>query len=76
MLNSALRNPGLIDKSARPAASRARLMAFVFDAESEASLSSCLSHLPFPDATIKRGGIAPRSNTLLLKDRPKPSSST
>ena len=58
MLNSALRNPGLIDKSARPAASRARLMAFVFDAESEASLSSCLSHLPFPNATIKRGGIA------------------
>ena len=58
MLNNALRNPGPIDKPARPPASRARLMAFVADRQSEASLSSCLSHLPFPNTTIKRGGIA------------------
>jgi pilus assembly protein CpaE len=57
MLNGALRNPGPIDKPARPPASRAKLMAFVTDAQSEASLSSCLSHLSFPDTIIKRGGI-------------------
>ena len=33
-------------------------MAFVSDAQSEAVLHSCLSHLPIPNATIKRGGIA------------------
>lgn len=32
-------------------------MAFVWDAETEASLNSCLSHL-FPNAAIKRGGVA------------------
>ena len=58
MLNNALRNPGPIDKPARPPASRDRLMAFVADRESEASLISCLLHLPFPNTTIKRGGIA------------------
>ena len=43
--------------SARPPAGRERLMAFVCDGDTEASLSSCLSHLPFPNPTIKRGGI-------------------
>jgi pilus assembly protein CpaE len=33
-------------------------MAFVCDAETEASFKSCLSHLSFPNTTIKRGGIA------------------
>jgi pilus assembly protein CpaE len=32
-------------------------MAFVRDAETEASLNSCLSHLSLPNAAIKRGGI-------------------
>jgi len=32
-------------------------MAFVRDAETEASLNSCLSHLSLPDAAIRRGGI-------------------
>jgi pilus assembly protein CpaE len=32
-------------------------MAFVRDAETEASLNSCLSHLSLPIAAIKRGGI-------------------
>src|SRR5215831_10262653 len=57
MLNGALRNPGPIDKPARPPESRAKLMAFVTDAQSEASLSSCLAHLSLPDTIIKRGGI-------------------
>ena len=33
-------------------------MAFVADGQSEASLSACLSQLPFPSTTIRRGGIA------------------
>jgi pilus assembly protein CpaE len=32
-------------------------MAFVRDAETEASLNSCLSHLSLPNAAIRRGGI-------------------
>jgi pilus assembly protein CpaE len=32
-------------------------MAFVLDGQSEASINSCISHLAFPNATIKRGGI-------------------
>src|SRR5271166_5598350 len=39
-------------------AGRARLMAFIADAESKASLQACLSHLSFADATVRRGGIA------------------
>lgn len=33
-------------------------MAFVRDAQTEASLNSCLSHFSLSDASIKRGGIA------------------
>src|SRR5215475_7151253 len=58
MLNNALRNPWPIDKPARPPVSRERLMAFVADAQSEAFLMSCLSQLPFPNTTVRRGGIA------------------
>ena len=55
---SSLQSPAPIEKAARATAGRARLMAFVADGESEASLQNCLSQLSFPDATIKRGGIA------------------
>jgi pilus assembly protein CpaE len=58
MLKSPLQSPGPIEKAARAPASRIRLMAFVSDGQTEASLSACLSHLPFPDAAIKRGGVA------------------
>ena len=57
-LKSPLQNPRPIEGTARPPAGRARLMAFVCDGDTEASLASCLSHLPFPNPTIKRGGIA------------------
>jgi pilus assembly protein CpaE len=57
ILKSPLRNPGPIE-TARPSVRRVRLMAFVLDAQSEASLNACLSHLSFPNATIRRGGVA------------------
>src|SRR5207244_9428288 len=47
-----------IEKPVTPPASRVRLMAFVLDAESEASLSSCLAQLPIPRPMIRRGGLA------------------
>ena len=53
-LKSPLQTPGPIEK----AASRARLMAFVLDGESEALLSSCLAQLPVPPPMIRRGGLA------------------
>ena len=57
-LKSPLQTPGPIEKAVRQPASRLRLMAFVLDAESEASLSSCLAQLPLPSPMIRRGGIA------------------
>ena len=53
-----LKNPAPIERTAKPPAGRARLIAFVADGQSEASLSACLSHLPFPSTSIKSGGIA------------------
>jgi pilus assembly protein CpaE len=47
-----------IEKTDQLPAGRPRLMAFVADAESEASLQACLSHLSFADARVRRGGIA------------------
>lgn len=57
-LKSSLRSPGPIESSARTPVGRVRLMAFVSDGETKTSLNSCLSHLSFPNATIKRGGIS------------------
>jgi pilus assembly protein CpaE len=56
-LKSPLQTPGPIEKAVTPPASRVRLMAFVLDAESEASLSSCLAQLPVPSPMIRRGGL-------------------
>ena len=57
-LTSSLYSPAPIEKAVRATADRVRLMAFVANGESEASLQACLSQLSFPDATIKTGGIA------------------
>ena len=57
MLKSPLQSPAPIEKTARPPAGRARLMSFVLDGRSEASLNSCFSQLSISNATIKRGGI-------------------
>ena len=57
-LASSLHSPAPIEKAGRATADRVRLMAFVANGESEASLQACLSQLSFPDATIKTGGIA------------------
>lgn len=57
-LKSPLQTPGPIEKAVTPPASRVRLMAFVLDGESEASLSSCLAQLPIPSPMIRRGGLA------------------
>jgi pilus assembly protein CpaE len=58
LLESPLHSPALIEKAVRAAAGRVRLMAFVANRESEATLQACLTQLSFPDATIKSGGIA------------------
>lgn len=57
-LKSSLQSPRPIESVARPPAERVRLMAFVWDAETEASLNSSFSHISFPNVAIKRGGIA------------------
>jgi pilus assembly protein CpaE len=58
VLKSPLQSPAPIEKTTKPRAVRARLMAFVVDRVSEAALKACLPHLSFPNATIARGGIA------------------
>jgi pilus assembly protein CpaE len=58
MLKSPLQAPGPIEKATTPPEGRARLMVFVLDGQSEASLSSCLAQLSVPTPLIKRGGIA------------------
>jgi pilus assembly protein CpaE len=58
LLKSPLQSPAPIEKTTKPRAARARLMAFVVDGQSEASLRACLPNLSFPNATITRGGIA------------------
>jgi pilus assembly protein CpaE len=55
---SPLQSPRPIESTATAPVGRVRLMAFVWDGETEAALNSCLSHLSFPNAKIKRGGIA------------------
>jgi pilus assembly protein CpaE len=58
LLKSPLQSPAPIEKTTKPRAARSRLMAFVVDGQSEASLKACLPNLSFPNATITRGGIA------------------
>ena len=58
MLKSPLENPGPIEKATPPPASRARLIAFVLDGESETSLTSCLAQLAVAPPMIRRGGLA------------------
>ena len=53
-----LKSPAPIERAAKTSAGRARLIAFVADGQSKASLNACLSHLSFPGTTIKSGGIA------------------
>jgi pilus assembly protein CpaE len=55
---SPLQSAAPIEKTDQLPAGRPRLMAFAADAESEASLQACLSHLSLADATVRRGGIA------------------
>jgi pilus assembly protein CpaE len=57
MLKSPIQTPGPIGKSAAPP-SRVQLMAFVLDAQTEESLSSCLEQVSVPTAMIRRGGLA------------------
>ena len=56
-LKSPLQTPGPIEKPVTQPAGRARLMAFVLDGQSEASLSSYLEQLTV-SGTIRRGGLA------------------
>ena len=56
-LKSPLRPPGPIERPVTQPAGRVRLMAFVLDGQSEASLSSHLAQLSV-SGTIKRGGLA------------------
>jgi len=56
-LKSPLQTPGPIEKPVTQQAGRVRLMAFVLDGQSEASLSSCLAQLSV-SGTIRRGGLA------------------
>jgi hypothetical protein len=56
-LKSPLQPPGPIEKPVTQPAGRVRLMAFVLDGQSEASLSSYLAQLSV-SGTIKRGGLA------------------
>jgi pilus assembly protein CpaE len=58
LLKSPLQSPAPIEKTTKARAARARLMAFVVDGQSAASLKACLPNLSFPNATITRGGIA------------------
>jgi pilus assembly protein CpaE len=71
MLKSPLQSPAPIEKAARPAAGRVRLMAFVLDGRAEASLNSCLSHLAMPDTRIKRGGITAAIQYLAVERSPE-----
>jgi pilus assembly protein CpaE len=71
MLKSPLQSPAPIEKTARPAAGRVRLMSFVLDGRSEASLNSCFSHLSISNATIKRGGIARALEYLSVERSPE-----
>ena len=71
MLKSPLQSPAPIEKTARPPAGRVRLMSFVLDGRSEASLNSCFSQLSISNATIKRGGIARALEYLSVERSPE-----
>jgi pilus assembly protein CpaE len=70
-LKSPLHTPAPIEKTVRAPAGRARLMAFVSNGETEASLQDCLSQLSFSDATIKSGGIAKAIQLLGVERSPE-----
>jgi pilus assembly protein CpaE len=70
-LKSSLHSPAPIEKAVRAPAGRARLMAFVANGETEASLQDCLSQLSLPDATIKSGGIAKAIQLLGVERSPE-----
>jgi pilus assembly protein CpaE len=55
---SPLQTPGPIEKAVAQPAGRVRLMAFVLDGQSEASLSAYLAQLSISGTTIRRGGLA------------------
>ncbi len=55
---SALQTPGPIEKPVAQPEGRVRLMAFVLDGQSEASLSSYLAQLAISGTTIRRGGLS------------------
>ncbi len=57
-LKSPLQTPGPIEKPLTPPTGRLRLMAFVLDGQSEASLSLYLAQLSVSGTTIRRGGLA------------------
>jgi pilus assembly protein CpaE len=55
---SPLHTPAPIKQTVRAVSGRTRVMAFVANKESKASLRACLSQLSFPNTTVKSGGIA------------------
>jgi pilus assembly protein CpaE len=55
---SPLQTPGPIEKPVTQPAGRVQLMAFVLDAQSEASLGSYLAQLSISGTTIRRGGLS------------------
>jgi pilus assembly protein CpaE len=71
MLKSPLQAPAPIERTAKQPAGRVRLMAFVLDGQSEASLSACLSQLSFANPTIKRGGITKAIQYLKVERSPE-----
>jgi pilus assembly protein CpaE len=71
MLKSPLQSPGPIERAPRPPAPRARLVAFVLDGNSEASLISFFSQLSVTDATVQRGGIAKAIQYLSVERSPE-----
>jgi pilus assembly protein CpaE len=71
VLKSPLQSPAPIEKAVRATEGRIRLMAFVANGETEASLQNCLSQLSFPDATIKSGGITKAIQLLGVERSPE-----
>ena len=70
-LRTSLQSPAPIEKPVRLPRGRTRLMAFVANGESEASLQACLSQLSFQDATIKSGGISKAIQLLSVERSPE-----
>jgi pilus assembly protein CpaE len=70
-VRSLLEVPTTIERTtSRLPVGRARLRAFVADAETERVLRECLTQLEFADGTITRGGIARAIDTLRVERSP------